>query len=467
MSPTYFNPRSPHGERLACEESQAVTIDFNPRSPHGERLLGGRAIFAAPHFNPRSPHGERLAPPTVSAPSAVISIHAPRTGSDVLCGNRWRETLRISIHAPRTGSDKADDFPALVVRISIHAPRTGSDHQRHAPAPAPRISIHAPRTGSDAGGGVFRRALVISIHAPRTGSDLVVAAHQPLHVISIHAPRTGSDYDVMWSQTVGSISIHAPRTGSDMQELAAYTRVKAFQSTLPARGATEADNPRPGCTRISIHAPRTGSDLPSGVDGGREVYFNPRSPHGERPGYGQDVISIADFNPRSPHGERLYAWGSVAIFNSISIHAPRTGSDGMRTQDEIRETLFQSTLPARGATWYVQGDSAEQCISIHAPRTGSDFRRQVARFYLRISIHAPRTGSDPVGDVFRSRSRNFNPRSPHGERRAKSSSTRRICPFQSTLPARGATTTGKNCTRKQLHFNPRSPHGERLVFSYW
>ena len=35
--------------------------------------------------------------------------------------------------------------------------------------------------------------------------------------------------------------------------------------------------------------------------------------------------------------------------------------------------------------------------------------------------------------------------------------------FQSTLPARGATTaTASSCARNG-HFNPRSPHGERLI----
>ena len=34
-----------------------------------------------------------------------ISIHAPRTGSDIHV-TRWDMSVLISIHAPRTGSDK-------------------------------------------------------------------------------------------------------------------------------------------------------------------------------------------------------------------------------------------------------------------------------------------------------------------------------------------------------------------------
>ena len=56
-----FNPRSPHGERPDLRHHDGgQRPDFNPRSPHGERLYvydgRGRDI----NFNPRSPHGERL-----------------------------------------------------------------------------------------------------------------------------------------------------------------------------------------------------------------------------------------------------------------------------------------------------------------------------------------------------------------------------------------------------------------------
>ena len=55
---------------------------------------------------------------------------------------------------------------------------------------------------------------------------------------------------------------------------------------------------------------------------------------------------------------------------------------------------FLSTLPARGATKSGYTTKIEASISIHAPREGSDnFYGSNARFYY-ISIHAPREGSD-------------------------------------------------------------------------
>ena len=81
------------------------------------------------------------------------------------------------------------------------------------------------------------------------------------------------------------ISIHAPRTGSDNTKKHFEEDNTIFQSTLPARGATE--------TWQYAHT--------------RRRYFNPRSLHGERHIYLPLSIVQAHFNPRSLHGERRNA----------------------------------------------------------------------------------------------------------------------------------------------------------------
>ena len=124
------------------------------------------------------------------------------------------------------------------------------------------------------------------------------------------------------------ISIHAPRMGSD-------TRME--------RNATN--------SMISIHAPRMGSDAANCLDCWR----------------------LANFNPRSPHGERLrQAFQIQKLY--ISIHAPRMGSDLIADNGQSGACIFQSTLPAWGATQDI--------------KTGATHRFD------------------------------FNPRSPHGERQA-------------------------------------------------
>ena len=111
----------------------------------------------------------------------------------------------------------------------------------------------------------------------------------------------------------------------------------------------------------------------------------------------------------------------------------------MRWTSRVSQLEFQSTLPARGATFYAYPRFVNMDISIHAPREGSDKLIRREQDMQCISIHAPREGSD----------------------------LRRAAPlrgggiFQSTLPARGATRRPASvpCSR---YFNPRSPRGERL-----
>ena len=83
-----------------------MATNFNPRSPCGERpVLLSLAPCPAFDFNPRSPCGERLAAAASATRCRLISIHAPRAGSD-RCRSGVCRVFVISIHAPRAGSDK-------------------------------------------------------------------------------------------------------------------------------------------------------------------------------------------------------------------------------------------------------------------------------------------------------------------------------------------------------------------------
>ena len=80
----------------------------------------------------------------------------------------------------------------------------------------------------------------------------------------------------------------------------------------------------------------------------------------------------AHFNPRSPHGERRSAGFERRAVGSISIHAPRTGSDTSPEKADEYAKNFNPRSPhgeRRMLHWLVF--NAAQ-ISIHAPRTGSD-----------------------------------------------------------------------------------------------
>ena len=62
-------------------------------------------------------------------------------------------------------------------------------------------------------------------------------------------------------------------------------------------------------------------------------------------------------------------------------------------------------------------------ISIHAPRVGSDHFLMDDNPALDISIHAPRVGSDGKECVLQAGEVNFNPRSPCGERQQNCTNT--------------------------------------------
>ena len=58
----------------------------------------------------------------------------------------------------------------------------------------------------------------------------------------------------------------------------------------------------------------------------------------------------------------------------ISIHTPRGGSDKVEEMEKTLNAIFQSTLPAGGATYVKTVNNTAPDISIHAPRGGSDRR---------------------------------------------------------------------------------------------
>ena len=110
-------------EKLVAEYKISIHA---PRT--GSDLAKAQIGTTEENFNPRSPHGERLIGNAERKIQSVISIHAPRTGSDVPDSTALN-VVAISIHAPRTGSDGAPYITnGRAFSISIHAPRTGSDH---------------------------------------------------------------------------------------------------------------------------------------------------------------------------------------------------------------------------------------------------------------------------------------------------------------------------------------------------
>ena len=259
-------------------------------------------------FNPRSPDGERPWVPLMRLLSFLISIHAPRMGSDLflVSGFHSREAFQSTL--PGWGATVRLALWDLACRVfQSTLPGWGATVRLALWDLACRV-FQSTLPGWGATTFLPRLILRLTLFQstlPGWGATRRPLSQSPGFRISIHAPRMGSDCRPGPPRCRRCISIHAPRMGSDPAFCVAPTRID-----------------------ISIHAPRMGSDVPSGSTTVPSMYFNPRSPDGERPRvFVFAVPATANFNPRSPDGER-----------------PDTARDTSGCR------LFQSTLPGWGAT---------------------------------------------------------------------------------------------------------------------
>ena len=294
----------------------------------GSDWFGADGLLVGKDFNPRSPHGERQAKHEQPKPQPKFQSTLPARGATLRLTVENTRLERFQSTLPARGATKPSGSREPAERISIHAPRTGSDRGLRHKVAMLGISIHAPRTGSDRPGQRELRnqahfnprsphgeywddinkaySAYISIHAPRTGSDQTQRrGRQSGRHFNPRSPHGERRMRIRYNKSTVNISIHAPRTGSDMTQYLNTERV-AISIHAPRTGSDNQRRAARGREHISIHAPRTGSD--------------------SRRSYGCGMVS--DFNPRSPHGERQATAEKI-----------------------LAEMEFQSTLPARGATF--------------------------------------------------------------------------------------------------------------------
>ena len=223
--------------------------------------------------------------------------------------------------------------------------------------------------------GAYKQSEAISIHSPRmgrdhtTGSTTAIAAH--FNPLSPHGERRRRS---IWPARCSAISIHSPRMGRD--------RVCIRLEML---------------NNISIHSPRMGRDFGNICFCNVPQYFNPLSPHGERP----------------VRGPLRWTW-------------PR----------------FQSTLPAWGETVQTVRNRKHQAISIHSPRMGRDAAPVVHGRWIPnfnpLSPHGERLetgGTAGTADRFQSTL-------PAWGETHRALFVKIVYEFQSTLPAWGETPVG-------------------------
>ena len=121
----------------------------------------------------------------------------------------------------------------------------------------------APHGARPSSKGLYSALICISIHAPLTGRDMTTLNLKCDQYISIHAPLTGRDAAAAAAAAVGAISIHAPLTGRD-----------------------------------TFRTEKTGE----------MIDFNPRAPHGARPGANPAAIDLLLFQSTRPSRGATSLW---------------------------------------------------------------------------------------------------------------------------------------------------------------
>ena len=124
-------------------------MNFNPRSPCGERRILSLVLPAVLYFNPRSPCGERLILGIVAMEAFLFQSTLPVWGATIGSVLVFK-FLPFQSTLPVWGATRLKNTDVFVFIISIHAPRVGSDSSNVIVSCTKYISIHAPRVGSDA-----------------------------------------------------------------------------------------------------------------------------------------------------------------------------------------------------------------------------------------------------------------------------------------------------------------------------
>ena len=304
---SYFNPRSPRGERLIAFDSNPPQLPFQPSLPargatasvvhhaypadistlaprEGSDTAHHLPHHASTNFNPRSPRGERRHVTFWEGQLWRISTLAPREGSDSPVKISGTASQAFQPSLPARGAT----WQSLPQRRpqTYFNPRSPRGERQSATGQAverPRISTLAPREGSD----------IFSSFLGRVFSEF-----QP----SLPA-RGATGWRNMSPHSWTNFNPRSPR-GERHGFIPSAGGANGFQPSLPARGATQ----RPLCSfdpgRISTLAPREGSDnylnqMP------RLITISTLAPR-----EGSDALQIQtfsgplNFNPRSPRGER-------------------------------------------------------------------------------------------------------------------------------------------------------------------
>ena len=258
-----------------------------------------------PYFNPRSPWGERHSFCRPFRAFRLFQSTLP-VGGATFCPHWFTFSVLFQSTLPVGGATKLERTTKECAEISIHAPRGGSDHLLRGMPPQGEISIHAPRGGSDP--PLWQSCRPVSYFNPRS-------------------PWGERQREINNLEDIQIFQSTLPVGGATCHLLADALQLGQFQSTLPVGGATKFSHAAIMDAVISIHAPRGGSDLVTQPGLLQKRLFQSTLPVGGATRCVLTTSSAAAFPSTLPVGGATSQQRYSDLCVSISIHAPRGGSD--------------------------------------------------------------------------------------------------------------------------------------------
>ena len=240
-----------------------ASFHFNPRSPCGERRIDLMIFISASKFQSTLPVRGATSPAfRKMAISTKFQSTLPVRGATIWLNHVIRLDM-ISIHAPRAGSDDSR-FSSFSVSSNFN-PRSPCGERRRRTILHNKSGHFNPRSPCGERPERLPRArkpYKFQSTLPVRGATYASPPHEPEHHISIHAPRAGSDsfpqvlcilytnfnprspcgerqhhYNVVDLEII-DFNPRSPCGERPLEDIRAqYPRL--FQSTLPVRGATD------------------------------------------------------------------------------------------------------------------------------------------------------------------------------------------------------------------------------------
>ena len=211
---------------------------------------------------------------------------------------------------------------------------------------------------------------------------------------------------------------------------------------------------------ISTHAPREGSDgrLPALPLPQRRRISTHAPREGSDAGPAGAGVCAGGFQPTLPARGATSWLDDEDIIKKFQPTLPARGATGISSSSSMSFTLFQPTLPARGATDGLASSLALVLqISTHAPREGSDGGAAGPLHCRAISTHAPHEGSDDSKSPTRVTIEHFNPRSPRGERPECHRQSPGAPPISTHAPREGSDASSSTSICPSTGFQPTLP----------